>query len=215
MRPEARVGSPFRSRRTAKPRTSARMSAPIATLIGPPRGSPPAATSGPGSTMLHKVASQPPSGARVSRNPVGSSRGTVTSQSVPEGVRTTGALSTSPLTRCSTSSVRKRCGAPFRSPTRSETTRATTAASASSSRSSTVASRHTHAAASPASTSVARTMAAKRLRPRSAVHRPGRRRSRSPRARDHRPPGAARAPSSPRSCRPTRRSDGRARPRRR
>ncbi len=64
------------------------MTIPITTLMIPPRGSPPSATSGPGSTTLQAVASQAPSGARVSRSPTGSSIGTTTSQSEPYGLRT-------------------------------------------------------------------------------------------------------------------------------
>ena len=64
------------------------MTIPITTLIGPPRGSPPSTTSWPGFTTLHAVASQAPSGALVSRRPIDSSRGTSTSQSVPDGLRT-------------------------------------------------------------------------------------------------------------------------------
>ena len=78
--------------------------------MSPPRGSPPSATSGPGSTTLQAVASHVPSGARVSSSPTGSSFGTTTSQSEPEGLRTSIVRSTSPLTRCSTSTVRKSCG---------------------------------------------------------------------------------------------------------
>ena len=91
---------------------------PITTLIGPPRGSPPSTTSWPGFTTLQAVASHAPSGALVRRRPTDSSRGTSTSQSVPEGLRISSVGSTSPFTRCSTSTVRKSCAQPVQLPRR-------------------------------------------------------------------------------------------------
>ena len=96
--------------------TRPRIAIPTTTLITPPRGSPPSATSGPGATTLHAVPIQPPSGTRVSRSPTDSALGTSRSQSDPDGLRTTIVSSTSPLTCWSTSTVSRRCGAPFVSP---------------------------------------------------------------------------------------------------
>ena len=76
------------------------------TLIGPPRGSPPAATRRPGSTTLHAVASHVCAGPRVSRRPTVLSSGNVDVAVGPGRAPHLEHARRSPFTCCSTSTVR-------------------------------------------------------------------------------------------------------------
>ena len=215
--------------RSAHARTSPTMTRPIATLIIVP-----ARLAAGGDelarerTLLQRLPSHPPSGARWSSIPMARS-GSTGRRSQPGTLRTTIVLSTSPLTRWSTSNVSRAWRAPRSIRVSSAMTRPTTAASAASSRSS-IGPRHARTRvrlarqreggdreddgrkATAHGDGLVRAVVLD-LDQRARL--PARPRSRSPRARARRPRAGARAPSSTRCGRRRLRLGGRERPRRR